>query len=63
MEYIIYGTAIHSVLEKNYKQKIESKIDLPLEELLEYWKVTFADLLAKENKKFNEDDIVKLNKE
>jgi PD-(D/E)XK nuclease superfamily len=28
--YIMFGTAIHHVLEENYRQKISSRVDLPI---------------------------------
>lgn len=62
VEYMVYWTAVHAVLEKNYKQKIESRKDLPIEELIEYWHEIFKELLNKENKKFSEDIIDWLTK-
>lgn len=62
-EYLIYGTAIHAVLEKNFKQKITTRVDLPTEELVIYWHEIFDELLAKENKKFNEDNVAWLHKD
>ena len=63
LEYMVYWTAIHSVLEKNYKQKILSRIDLPLKELLDYWRIKFKKELAKETKNFNEEIVNKLIKQ
>lgn len=61
-EYMIYWTAVHAVLEYNYKQKIETRKDLPIEELIEYWYKIFKELLDKESIKFQEDIIDWLDK-
>lgn len=62
MEYVIYWTAIHAVLEYNYKQKMESRVDLPLEEILDFWNKTFSRLLNEDSTKFNEKNVTDLTK-
>jgi len=62
-EYMVYWTAIHAVLEKTYLQKIKSRVDLPIDEILEYWWVTFPEMLAKEKQNFNQDTIDTLTKD
>jgi len=62
-EYLVYWTAIHAVLEKNFEQKIKSRKDLEVDVLLEYWNKKFPELLAKENKNFPEENIKTLTKD
>jgi hypothetical protein len=48
------GTAFHSVLAANFRQKIETKHDLPSEELEESFGEAFA--MAAEDAEFREDE-------
>lgn len=41
--YMAFGTSIHKTLERNYSQKVESKIDLPVEEAKQIFSDTFED--------------------
>lgn len=47
--YLVYGTALHEALAFNYKQKINSKIDLPATEVFDYFKKVFQREYAKLN--------------
>lgn len=42
----ILGTAVHSGLEKNFRQKIQSQLDLPLAEITEFYSASFDFLKA-----------------
>lgn len=46
--YILYGSAIHHALEINYKQKVTSRVDLPLNVAIELFVNFFADEAQKE---------------
>lgn len=63
LEYILYWVALHSVLEKNYKQKIITREDLDISELIPYWQEQFRKELQKQEREFDEDLIKKLTKE
>lgn len=39
--YLVYGSALHSALELNFKQKIKSRKDLPVEEITDEFKTVF----------------------
>jgi hypothetical protein len=45
--YMIYGSAIHEALAYNFKQKITSRKDLPVKEVLEVFKTCFIKELDK----------------
>lgn len=40
-EYMLYGTAFHEALAHNFRQKITSKVDLPVDEVIETFRQSF----------------------
>lgn len=52
--YLAFGTSIHKTLEVNYSQKVESKIDLSVEEV----KQVFAESIENEFEKVDKNDFL-----
>lgn len=53
---LLLGKSVHKALEVNYKQKIATRVDLPVEQLYEIHATSFDEMKAAEEVVFDEDE-------
>lgn len=53
---LLLGKSIHKALEVNYRQKIQTRVDLPVEQLFEIHATAFDEMTKAEEVAFDEDE-------